>query len=126
MGRLDVEGHLRTVMDMLSPHLDAATSKLASFVNGTEKESEPEERLAEYLRWREWRRDMGYTDEPIENEVLEIMGDEYAGTAFSGDAYHVGGGSGSSGYSGHADDGLGKRDKPGREKPDGSHKFPGV
>jgi hypothetical protein len=122
MGRIGVDG-LRHVMDILSPHLKAATSMLASCFSSAEKEPEPEERLAEYLRWREWRRNMGYSDQAIEEEILEMMGDEYEGPVVGRDAYHVGSGFGGRGYCGNADHGFCKRNEPGDKESDGQDKF---
>lgn len=112
MGRLGVDG-LRHVMDILSPHLKTATSMLAPYFSDSEREPEPEEMLAEYLRWREWRRKMGYSDQAIEEEILEMMGDEYERPVISRDVDHVGSGFGGGGHSGHADNGFGKRNEPG-------------
>ena len=120
MSRLGVEGHIKKVTDMLSPHLDAATSKLVSFLK--EEEPGPEERLAEFLRWRAWRKGMGFSDEAIEEEILEMMGDEYEGAIVGGNAYHDGGRSGSGGDSGYAAHGLGQRNRPGDKEPDGKDK----
>jgi len=123
MSRLGVAEHIKKVTDMLSPHLDTATSMLASFLVKNDEEPGPEEKLAEFLRWREWRRKMGYSDDAIEEEVLELLGDEYERTVVCGDADHAGSRLGSSGNSGHADHGIGKGDRAGHQEPDGKDKF---
>ncbi|HSB47029.1 MAG TPA: hypothetical protein VLD37_03380 [Candidatus Bilamarchaeum sp.] len=124
MSRLGVEG-LRHVMDILSPHLKAATSTLASFFPDSDGEPGPEERLAEYLRWRKWRKELGYSGEAIEEEILEMMGDEYEGSAVGGDAYHAGGRFGGGGDCRDAGHGLGKGNEQRDKGADREDKFHG-
>lgn len=81
MSRLGIEV-FRQFFDKLSPHHEKVSALLVHFplFNSGPSEPEPEERLAEYLRQRTRRREMGMP----EPEIPEV--NLYERTAFSRDA----------------------------------------
>ncbi|NYZ74375.1 hypothetical protein H0O00_04490 [Candidatus Micrarchaeota archaeon] len=106
------EEAVKDVMSRISPHLERASSQLASLLNQP-KGPTPEQRLAEYVRQREWRRSMGYPDAIDDNQ-----GGLDERTVIGGDADIDSGGIGHSGDSGGAADEHSEGDRAEHAEPD--------